>query len=270
MHAATPVAYALDIGVYETGQDGQILSRTTAAWCRVDSGSSNFQVLRYSGNPSQGSFLAPGALKNAYTCGRSIETLAELIAKDLHAERLVALGFEAPMWLPLEYQHRPRLNLFRARFPVEQGFEWYLQSGAAATMKSIALGTMLREHIKKAASRPPQFSTAPSDTTPGGLVLFEAFVAGPYKVPGGDAARDAPNEWDALTAALAWGATHAGFMVPPTVRAVSLHGAGSRKGACMSVWSTILTDQLLGGPPDCEVVALEVIPNSVGHAHARK
>ncbi len=252
----SPAVYALDIGVYEIGTDAQALSRTTAAWCRVDAGVSSFQELEYRGRPNGGTFVSP---RGEYPCGRNLENLADLIRSDLSANRIVVLGFEAPMWLPLEHEHRPRLNLFAPRFPAEIGFAWYLQSGAAATLKSIALGVLLRECLKQRLERFPLATTLQQDATARTLVLFEAFVAGRYKVANARAAQEAPNEWDAFTAALAWGARHAGFSVPSCVNPIVLHSAGGRVGPAMSVWGTIFSEGELLGPTDCEVVAMEPV-----------
>ncbi len=95
----------------------------------------------------------------------------------------------------------------------------------------------------------------------GSLILFEAFVAGHYKlarpsgVPDGGA-----NEWDAATAALSWllahGAASGGASTIPT----TLHKAGNQRGAVMSVWSIILgacvAPVAVQGPADCEIVAM--------------
>jgi hypothetical protein len=230
-----------------------------AAWCRVDSNVSDFESLAHRGDATRGKFATSPEPADEYHCGRSIEKLAELVASDLRAARTVALGFEAPMWLPLEHEHQPRLNLFGPRFPAEKGFEWYLQSGAAASLKAIALGVMLREHLKRSLSQCQAAATTLDGRTAGRLVLFEAFVAGTYQVSR-FTSTTAPNEWDAFVAALAWGAIHAGLSVPPGFRAVPLHTGGTRKGPCLSIWSVIFSDEPVAGPPDCDVVALERVP----------
>ena len=245
------ISYALDIGVYETGAMGQMLAGTTAAWCRAVGGTSYLKELVHEGTPTAGRFSRIGGMEE-FVCGRSIEGLARAIARDLSDGHQVALGFEAPMWLPIELRHRPNLRLFGPRFDAERGSEWYLQSGAAAALKSVALGILLREHLRaELDGKLPALSTAYAD---GGkaLVLFEAFVVGPFKVLG----RDVLDETDAMVAAIAWGAVHRGFALPGEFRPVVLHKSGSRTGQCLSLWSTIFSGETVGGPPDCEVVAL--------------
>lgn len=254
MSKTEAVVYGLDIGVYETGLRSQVLSRTTAAWCRVDVGLLELESVVYAGNPTRGRLSHQAGLSRSYNCGRSIAELANCIAHDVRDGRSVALGFEAPMWLPLEHRHGPNLNLFRPRFERESGLEWYLQSGAAATLKAVVLGTLLREHLHEALGQSVTYSTSRDSRGDGTIVLYEAFVAGSHKVAPAAGASGAANEWDALTAALAWGALHCGFETPPSLEAEKLHEAGSLTGSSLSVWNLFLTD-LVGGPPDCEVVA---------------
>jgi hypothetical protein len=250
--------FALDIGVYGTGSSGQILSGTTAAWCRLERGITDIGSLIYGGTATFGQFAAPhdSTLPFSCVCGRSIEKLAELIAADLSAGHRVALGFEAPMWLPLEHRHKPRLKLFGPRFQAEAGSEWYLQSGAAATLKAISLGVMLREHLRDCHHLKKR-TTHVDFWQPDTLLLFEAFVVGPFKTLGVKAADAAPNEWDAFTAALAWGALHLSFITSPTIAPILLHRTGAREGSCLSVWDVIFGDLLPPfGSPDCDVVAM--------------
>lgn len=246
-----PICYALDIGIYETGAKGQMLSATTAAWCRAVGGTPCLKALVHDGTPTVGRFSRAGGTEE-FVCGRSIEGLAQSLVRDLGEGHQVALGFEAPMWLPLEHKHNPQLRLFCPRFDAEQGSEWYRQSGAAASLKSIVLGVLLREHLRaELGGALPRLSTDHAD---GGeaLVLFEAFVAGPHKVLG----RDVLDETDALVAAIAWGAIHRNFALPGGFRSVLLHKSGSRTRPCLSLWSTIFTGEVIAGPPDCDVVAL--------------
>lgn len=190
---------------------------------------------------------------------RSIEKLADSIAQDVRNGYRVALGFEAPMWLPLEHRHKPRLKLFSPRFRAEERSEWYLQSGASATLKAISLGMMLREHLRESLSINRR-TTDINHWKPNTLLLFEAFVVGPYKVLDFQVASVAPNEWDAFTAALAWGALHVGFSAPSSLSPVSLHKTGERGGSCLSIWDIVFDDWLhASGPPDCEVVALRKV-----------
>jgi hypothetical protein len=257
MTNSSDVIYALDIGVYNLGEKGQVLSSTTAVWCRVDAGAAEFRSLRYSGTPDQGGILTGETA--SWRSGRKMEHLAEAIAADLHNGARVALGFEAPMWLPLERAHRSG-RLFAPRFEEEKGHEWYLQAGAAATVKAIGLGVMVFSTLLE--QYPSLACTTDCSEWQGKtLMLFEAFVAGPYKVvPPELLTKNALNEWDAFVAALRWGATHAGLHTPSYVDPVVLHRARSHRGESLSVWRVACgTANLPGaptGPCDCDIVAL--------------
>lgn len=257
MTHSSDAIYALDIGVYNVGVEGQVLATSTAAWCRVGVGTPEFGSLRYSGTPDHGEIRSGET--SSWRCGRNMEHLAEAIAADLHNGARVALGFEAPMWLPLGREHRPNFELFAPRFAKEKGHAWYLQAGAAATSKAIGLGVMVFSTLLNQCSG-LACATNCAEWQGKTLMLFEAFVAGPYKIPPPASLRDAPNEWDALVAALAWGASHARFRTPDRVRPAVLHGAGARQAECLSVWKAICDASGLpgahAGPPDCEVVTL--------------
>lgn len=254
------VVFVLDIGVYKTGVSGQVLASTTAGWSRITRGVIDFDYIEYKGTPTYGHFtnLSDPDESSISFCGRSIEKLAEMMVQDLRAGRRVALGFEAPMWFPLENRHRPNMNLFAPRFSAEQGSEWYLQSGAAATLKAISLGTMLREHLHEFVGTTKR-ATMIEEWKPGTVLLFEAFVVGKYRVNNVTAGIGVTDEWDAFTAALAWGNLHLGFLTPIPFHGVQLHRAGARTGPCLSVWDVIFGAESFSasGKSDCEVVALE-------------
>jgi hypothetical protein len=200
---------------------------------------------------------------NAWQCGRSILQLASAIAKDLEMGHLVSLGFEAPMWFPVRRSHSANLKLFAPRFRAERGSEWYLQSGAAATLKAISAGTMLLSLIQADSPR-VRLTTAPDSIAPGTIGLFEAFVVDDFKVtPPPQVARQAPNEWDAFTASLAWGAFYRAFDVPDLLAPRRLHTAGTEPSELISIWKTIVSNvpqfPQIEGPPDCDVIALSAI-----------
>jgi hypothetical protein len=237
------IVYALDIGVYHTGENEEILNRSTAAWCRLDGG-----IAELSEIISRASF------------GKSIPELAAHIANDLSANRHVSLGFEAPMWLPLEHEHKPQFRLFGPRFDEEEGAEWYKQSGAAATLKAISLGVMLRECLNsrmKGMSR----TTDPNQRQSKPLNLFEAFVVGPYKLHDYRPPLMNRDHWDAFIACLAWGARIHKFRTPVLMRSRLFHEAGSRRGPCLSIWDIIFSENSGANarPVDCAVVALEPV-----------
>lgn len=260
MNTADPIVYALDIGVYNLGARSQVLSSTTTAWCRLPVPATSLAGVVYSGTPAGGQFQFPDGPSAA--CGRSIEQLARLMANDIKEGRSLALGFEAPMWFPTQREHSQSLSLFSPRFPEESGHEWYLQAGAAATLKAASLGCLLFSQVEGLSVR-LEPSTEPDSwrTRNVTLILFEAFVAGafkldcPSKVP-----PTAANEWDAATAAVSWFLAHGFSSKESSGRPSTLHQAGSQKGNVISAWSIILgacvAPVSVQGPPDCEIVAI--------------
>lgn len=261
------VIYALDIGVYNVGCDGRMLASTSAAWCRVDEGTLRFAGLRHNGTLDCGELRIGESA--SWRCGRNVEQLAETIADDLRSGTRVALGFEAPMWFPIERANQPNLKLFTPRFDKEQrhdderqGHEWYLQSGAAATVKAISLGVLLFTELLGRNSD-LACTTDRKQWQGKTLMLFEAFVTGKYKITPPASLEGAANEWDAFVAALAWGAKHAGLITPRHVEPVVLHCACSHQGESLSVWKTICNATNLAGlptgPSDCGVVALRTV-----------
>ena len=254
------VVYSLDIGTYKLGARAQVLNSTTTAWCRLAHAPSSLESVRFSGTHSSGRFtFADGSLA---TTGRSMETLADAIATDIRAGASVALGMEAPMWFPTFRRHFESMALFARRFHRERGREWYLQSGAAATLKACSLGVLLfnQLHERVAITR---MSTCPSDWTHSGntLTLFEGFVTAGFKIPlAQDVPSTAANEWDALVAAGAWWLTRRPTCTAPLAQI--LHRSGTQHTDVLSVWRTIaaaVTDiGVPDGPPDCEVVGLEL------------
>ncbi len=260
MDTANPVVYALDIGVYNLGARSQILSSTTTAWCRLPSPPISLTGVVYSGTAAGGSFRVSG--KWSANCGRSIEDLGRSMAHDFEEGKSIALGFEAPMWFPTRREHSTSLSLFSPRFPAEKGHEWYLQAGAAATVKAASLGCLLFSQVEGLGVRIAP-STDPDSwrTRNGTLILFEAFVAGDYKLGRPSGVPDAAaNEWDAATAAVSWFLAHGFPSDEPSAQPTTLHKVGSEKGSAMSVWSIILgacvTPVSVQGPPDCEIIAV--------------
>jgi hypothetical protein len=183
------------------------------------------------------------------------------ITADIEAGFSVSIGLEAPMWFPIEREEHAGLKLFKPRFREEGGSEWYLQSGAAATIKAISIGTML---IDLLVSKLPEakFTTAPSSEPNGTIILYEAFVVGEgkFKMPLPSGAVRAENEWDAFTASLAWGAINCEFEIPHSIRSRELHKAGSSDSRIASVWQVLAslttTRPLISGPPDCQIVGV--------------
>ena len=248
------VVYALDIGVYNTGAIGNVLNSTTTAWSRLSQGIENIKDIQYDNN----SFIyTPNNRKPViFECGRSLEQLAEKIAADIKKKHKIALGFEAPMWIPLENLHRANLRLFEPRFEAEKGHAWYLQAGAAATLKAISLGIMLRNHLNLLEDN-INCITCIDHWTPGSIILYEAFVAGNYKLEN-NIGNNRQNEWDAFTAGLAWGSRHCGFHIPDRYIGRTLHNAGRRAAEglpLLSIWNLIFEE--CPATSECEVVAIQ-------------
>ena len=251
--------YALDIGVYRTTKTGGISPGSTTGWCRLTDGvrtpEGQYEAHRYSETVRRvsrsESSLSP------IECGRSIADLATAIADDMRDGRRVALGFEAPMWFPVELNHCSDLDLFSPRFDAERSHEWYLQSGAAATVKATCLGVLLVHELRSKLDQDVRMTTNIDAWLPGTMMVYEAFVAGLYKVCGIKVSEVSSDERDAVIAALAWKAVHAGFALPAGFRARTLHTSGKHGKEAVSVWKHIASDGSIEGPDDCEVVAIE-------------
>jgi hypothetical protein len=257
-------SYAVDIGMYHVGAKGQMCSDTTTAWARSGEGTPCFTDITYSGSCDEGTFANSTQL---WSCGRSISRLVDRIAADLDAGFSVSLGLEAPMWFPigLGLEQCANLQLFKPRCEEERGgSEWYLQSGAAATVKAISIAAML---IGLLTTKQPgvKLTTDPSAGTDGTITLYEAFVVGEFKMPVPAKATKAKNEWDAFTASLAWGAVNWKFDIPPSVCHKELHKAGSSLPEIASVWKIVASlvprHPQVDGPLDCQIVGLTTLQN---------
>lgn len=265
------VVYVLDIGMYNLGAEGQVLASTTTAWARVDKGIDSFKGFDFKCSP-EGSLELGRLVKGEqeWKCGRSLKTLADSMNEDIERGRSVALGFEAPMWIPVPREHGQNIELISHRFKEEEkGYAWYLQSGAAATLKSIVLGvqlfTMLCQKLSNSKEKALnlRFTTDTSGSSPCKLVLFEAFVAGDYKVkPSQEIDKRAPNEWDAFTAALAWfGRETQPACIPKPHKVEVLSPLTSLPPDRISVWKMIAAQvpdcPQIEGEDACKVVALK-------------
>ena len=162
------VVYGVDIAVIKIGERGKPIGRRGFAWARLA--------------PPESGVIDP-SLFMGDQIGIDLNMLVSSIAEDLRAGADVALGFEAPMWTPAPSVLPDEGNLFDLRFkPQEVGYGWYMQSGAAATMKALTLGKILISQLVRLGFR-PQFITERKPPSPGQLCLFEAFVTGTYRTP---------------------------------------------------------------------------------------
>lgn len=253
-------AYGLDVGVYNLGTRGQVLNSTTTAWVRVNECPVPFLRMQYNATRADGAFQ--NGHGSTFHCGRDIIRLAEMVATDLNDGRRIAIGFEAPMWIPI-YGRLPvgRFSLFKPRFPAEAGHEWYLQAGAAASLKALSLGHILFCLLPDKV-RPLVLTTdfrAWLDR-PEAIFVFEGFVAGDFKLSPPDGVPvKADNEWDAFTTAAAFWARYVA-QCDVGVALHKLHGAQSWEGDVSSLWATIAHRAGLGPidscDGDCEILGL--------------
>lgn len=162
------------------------------------------------------------------------------------------------MWTPAPSALPDSGRLFTLRFEHEVGYAWYLQSGAAATMKALTLGKILISQLDRMGLR-PQFLTDRKPPDSGQLCLFEAFVTGAYRTT--PPIRSSQDEWDAVTAALAY----AGVILSTPVQgylAIEFGPSTNSLNEVFSHWATVIASCGLDakkclGP--CPVVALRQI-----------
>ena len=227
------VVYGVDIGVYHVTHQGEPKSSTTFAWCRLAN-------------------LEESSTERSQK-GKSLAELAENIRSDLDSQRRIALGFEAPMWLPAgRVETLVEHPVFEPRFGAEkQPYLWYAQAGAAASIKALVLGSMLFEEIgpERLTKTTTQIETWREDS---GILLYEGFVVGERRHA--TESNESQDELDARAVATAFFDTSIGS---DGQRSEVLHAAGDAKRA-FSVWNSILNfagEANHSGPCDCQVVA---------------
>ena len=204
------------------------MTSTTFAWARALSDVS----VTLSPDGENTSFAFAGN----YSTGRDIRTLAKAISADVHSGKKIAVGLEAPMWQPAPTNcGDSQFELFRIRFPQERGCAWYLQSGAAATLKALSIGRLLFE-LSEVSKNQLRCSTEPC--VEANIELFEGFVVGKWKLPSERLSRAESHAWDALTTAVAY---HYSNRLPSEAAASPVvHPAKSNSLPVISHWQTIL------------------------------
>ena len=228
------VVYGVDIGVYR--EDNPKL-KSTFAWARIENDYSKCEKTKPNNDNS----------------GKSIRCLATKINCDLKNNKKIALGFEAPMWIPVEDLKKDG-NLFKKRFEAEGSkYRWYLQSGAAATLKSIVIGKNLFGLLIKDI----QFTTSPEDWKNGNkILLFEGFAAGNYK--GEIKNEETEHKADARQIACAF------IEYVKGNEECKLNKEDYVENSDISVWDIIATQKhKVGCPPDCLVVGIKNNDNRV-------
>lgn len=159
------VVYCIDVGMVRVGPRGG-LRDTSFAWGR-----------------------AP-MIQDAPWCSYiSLESLRGFLLADLLAGRRVALGIEAPMWIPLVgavAQPGVAWDLFGPRFAAEAKHEWYLQSGAQAAVRALQLAYLALQPAAVDQDLEVQLTTHLGEWrdqqvhgTP--ILVWEAFVVSEFK-----------------------------------------------------------------------------------------
>jgi hypothetical protein len=130
------------------------------------------------GSIPRGNFGWAGLVRGECVRGQNIALLALLVAQQLVAGRRVALGFEAPLFIPLPVE--PEL-LGKAR--AGEPLAWSATAGASALATALPQVPWVLARVRQAINRPlPAYlAWAPFVEAPYGLLLWEACVSGPCK-----------------------------------------------------------------------------------------
>lgn len=113
--------------------------------------------------------------------GRDLDELVEVLAADLNQHRSVALGFEAPIFVPLPAE---AVGLCRGRVG-EGRWPWSAGAGTAALALGVQQAAYVFAGLARRVAKRPRVSFDPgllagADTT---LIVWEAFVSGKSKDP---------------------------------------------------------------------------------------
>jgi hypothetical protein len=131
----------------------------------------------------------------AETSGRDIDLLVEQLAEDLQADHFVALGFEAPMWIP-----KPSSAAKIGKGRVREGNR---ARSASAGSSVLAYGIQQSTYVLwKLANLAPRVTFRPDDLRGrrAQLLVWEAFVSGKAK----DRHATEPHIADAMAAGMAF------------------------------------------------------------------
>jgi hypothetical protein len=130
--------------------------------------------------------------------GRDLDELVEVLAADLNQNRSVALGFEAPIFVPLPAEAS---GLCRQRVG-DRGRPWSAGAGTGALALGVQQAAYVFAGLARRVAKRPQVSFDPSQlgSVEATLVVWEAFVSGKAKNraavdPHVDDARVAVNEF---------------------------------------------------------------------------
>ena len=166
--AREEVVYCCDVGTVFVGAHNNVLDRSSFAWARCDDPDLD--------QPSE----------NANW--NDPEALAASIARDINKGCRVALGIEAPMWLPV-IDHLVRESapwaLFRPRMAIESELRasWYLQLAAPASVRApqlvfLALSKAADQADLRLTVNVDQWRTSPDNES---ILVWEGFAVGGFK-----------------------------------------------------------------------------------------
>ena len=111
--------------------------------------------------------------------GRDLDELVEVLAADLNQNRSVALGFEAPIFVPLPAETN---GLCRQRVG-EHGRPWSAGAGTGALALGVQQAAYVFAGLAHHVAKRPQVSFDPAllDGPKTTLIVWEAFVSGKSK-----------------------------------------------------------------------------------------
>lgn len=159
------------------------------------------------------------------TSGRDIDRLVEQLAEDLEADHFVALGFEAPLWIP-----KPASAAEIGKGRVGEGNRaWSASAGSSVLAYSIQQSTYvlwrLANLVSRVTFRPDDLAARRAQ-----LLVWEAFVSGKAK----DRHAAEPHIADAMAAGIAFSSRwEAGYVYSDleageviSLAGLSVHAAG--------------------------------------------
>ncbi|MCP1132909.1 hypothetical protein NKT34_06390 [Paenibacillus polysaccharolyticus] len=178
------VIYGFDVGV-----------GNNRAWTRLDSCPEWLEQFT----------LEPGhkfsLQQKSYKVKKSLEELSKLLLQDI-GKRKVAIGFEAPMWIPTYTFDKELSSVFTERFAEEgENLRWYSRGGAVASQIAMPSGIELLTILKKKFQSNISVTTDISNWNKDTLYLYEAFIAGKHKFRPSNGNKNHQHYWDSFLSA---------------------------------------------------------------------
>lgn len=240
--------YGVDIAQYQVGPNGNQIGRCKWAWARLNCASGALVQLQP---------MDPRMI----TTGGNLGDFVTALEDDIKNGVAVSLGFEAPMWIPAPVELPESGLLFRQRFTQEAGRQWYLQAGAAATVKALAFAKLIFKALLARIGGDLHLSTSCTKPRKGTLTLFEGFVTGKVYKTSPLAGID-QDRWDALCTALAYAGAVVGAKLPSGYRADTLFPQAASNTESYSLWMFAARAAGLDSPAlaePCTVVGLRAV-----------